>query len=111
LEANVEKGYLMFGKTKFMKFDIPDGSYVIGMRPEHFKVAEKDTEDKVKVDIKEIFHIGRDTMIHFELNGQNIRALVDSDSVGDNDKTVELTLKRKRVYIFDKDTGKVIDHD
>jgi multiple sugar transport system ATP-binding protein len=111
LEANIEKGYLMFGKTKFMKFKVQDGAYVIGMRPEHFKVAEKDTEDKVKVDIKEIFHIGRDTMIHFELNGQNIRALVDSDSVGDNDKTVELTLKRKRVYIFDKDTGKVIDHD
>ena len=111
LEASIEKGYLMFGKTKFMKFNIADGDYVVGMRPEHFKVAEKETKDKVKVDIKEIFHIGRDTMIHFELNGQNIRALVDSDSVGDNDKTVELTLKRKRVYIFDKDTGKVIDHD
>lgn len=111
LEASIEKGYLMFGKTKFMKFNVADGDYVVGMRPEHFKVAEKETKDKVKVDIKEIFHIGRDTMIHFELNGQNIRALVDSDSVGDNDKTVELTLKRKRVYIFDKDTGKVIDHD
>ncbi|HKL47783.1 MAG TPA: ABC transporter ATP-binding protein [Candidatus Izemoplasmatales bacterium] len=111
LEATVEKGYLMFGKSKYMKFDVKDGSYIIGMRPEHFKVADKDTKEKVKVDIKEIFHIGRDTMIHFELNGQNIRALVDSDSVGDNDKTVNLTSKRKRVYIFDKDTGKVIDHD
>jgi hypothetical protein len=50
-------------------------------------------------------------MIHFDLNGVNVRALVDSDTVKDTDKTVELTLKRKRVYIFDKDTGKVIDHD
>jgi multiple sugar transport system ATP-binding protein len=111
LEADVKDGYIMFNDSQFMKFDIKDGSYVIGMRPEHFKVATKATKDKVKVDIKEIFHIGRDTMIHFDLNGVNVRALVDSDTVKDTDKTVELTLKRKRVYIFDKDTGKVIDHD
>ncbi|MGE4571649.1 MAG: ABC transporter ATP-binding protein [Candidatus Izemoplasmatales bacterium] len=111
LEADIKNGYLMINDQKFMKFNVKDGSYMIGMRPEHFRVAEKNSEEKVKVDIKEIFHVGRDTMIHFELNGQNIRALVDSDSVEDNDNTVELTLRRNRIYIFDKDTGKVIDHD
>jgi multiple sugar transport system ATP-binding protein len=110
-EAEVKGGFLMLNDQKFMKFkEVKDASYILGMRPEHFKVSEKDSEEKIKVDIKDIFHVGRDTMIHFELNGQNIRALVDSDSVGDKDKTVDLTCKRKRVYIFDKDTGKVINH-
>lgn len=112
LEAEVKNHYLMINDQKFMKFkNVEDASYIIGMRPEHFRVADENSEEKMKVDIKEIFHIGRDTMIHFELNGQTIRALVDSDSVEDNAKTVELTLRRKRVYIFDKDTGKVIDHE
>ena len=111
-EADVKNGSLILNEKKFMSFkNVEDGSYVIGMRPEHFRVAEKDTKDKIKVDIKEIFHIGRDTMIHFEFNGQNIRALVDSDTVEDADKTVELTIKRKRLYIFDKETGKVIEHE
>lgn len=111
-EADVKNGSLMLNGKKFMTFkNVADGTYVIGMRPEHFRVAEKETKEKTKVDIKEIFHIGRDTMIHFEFNGQNIRALVDSDTVEDADKTVDLTIKRKRLYIFDKETGKVIDHD
>ena len=94
-----------------MKFkDVKEGAYIVGIRPEHFRVAEEGIKEIIKVDIKEIFHVGRDTMIHFEFKGKNIRALVDSDSVKDKDKTVELTVKRKRVYIFDKETGKVINH-
>jgi multiple sugar transport system ATP-binding protein len=112
IEAEVKNGVLMLNDQKFMKFkNVKDGSYVVGARPEHFRVADEDTVDKLKVSVNEIFHIGRDTMIHFTVNGQNVRALVDSDSVGDNVKTVELTLRRNRVYMFDKETGKVIDHE
>jgi len=78
----------------------------VGMRPENFRVHEKGFE----TEIKDIFHIGRDTMIHFEFNGKNVRALVDSDSMTDNQKTVLLTIKPERVYIFDKETGKVVNH-
>ncbi|MFA7075617.1 MAG: ABC transporter ATP-binding protein [Candidatus Izemoplasmatales bacterium] len=110
IDVEIKNNYLMINEQKFMKLNVKDGSYVMGMRPEHFRVA-KEEDEKIKIEVSEIFHIGRDTMIHFNVNGQNVRALVDSDSVGDNDKNIYLTLKRNRVYIFEKETGKVIDHE
>ena len=109
-EAKVNKKYLMINEEKFMKVDLPDGTYDIGMRPENFRAAKSESENKIEVDIKDVFHIGRDTMIHFEFNNQNMRALVDSEAVTDDSKKIALTIKKKRVYIFDKETGKVIDH-
>lgn len=105
-EAEVKKGYLMINEKKFMKFDIPDGLYDIGMRPENFRAHE----DGFEIDIENIFHIGRDTMIHFKFNGSNIRALVDSDNVTPGQKHIGLTIKSERIYIFDKETGMVINH-
>lgn len=106
LEAEVKKGYLMINDKKFMDVDVPDGKYDVGLRPENFRAVEKG----FTVDIKNIYHIGRDTMVHFDFNGVNIRALVDSDDIDSNQKTVDLSIKRDRVYIFDKETGKVVNH-
>ncbi len=105
-EAKVEKGNLIINDKNFIKIKVPDGVYNVGMRPENFRASE----DGFEVDIEEIFHIGRDTMIHFKFNGSNIRALVDSDNVKPNQKTVGLTIKESRIYIFDKETGKVVNH-
>ena len=107
LEAEVKKGYLMLNEKKFVKLNVPDGIYNVGMRPENFRVSE----EGIEVKINDIFHIGRDTMLHFEFNKFPIRALVDSDDILKNQKTVKLIIKTKRIYIFDKETGKVIDHD
>ena len=105
-EAEVKNKKLIINNKPFMNVNVPDGLYDVGMRPENFRVNEKGFE----TEIKDIFHIGRDTMIHFEFNGKNVRALVDSDSMTDNQKTVLLTIKPERVYIFDKETGKVVNH-
>jgi len=105
-EASIKKGYLMINDKKFVKINVPDGLYDIGMRPENFR-AEKEGFD---VDIKEIYHVGRDTMVHFDFNGQNIRALVDSDDISSKDKVVHLSIKESRIYLFDKETGKVVNH-
>jgi len=105
-EAEVKNKKLIINNKPFMNVNVPDGLYDVGMRPENFRVHEKGFE----TEIKDIFHIGRDTMIHFEFNGKNIRALVDSDSMTYNQKTVLLTIKPERVYIFDKETGKVVNH-
>ena len=77
------------------------------MIPENFRAHDEGFE----VDIKDIFHIGRDTMIYFQFNGINVRALVDSDNVTIGQKKIGLTIKNERIYIFDKKTGKVINHD
>ena len=105
-EAEVKKGYLIINDQKFIKCKVPDGLYDVGMRPENFRAIE----DGFSVDINDIFHIGRDTMIHFDFNGTNIRALVDSDNVEQGQKSIKLKIKSERVYIFDKKTGKVVKH-
>lgn len=106
-EGEVKKGNLIINGKNFMKVNVPDGMYDIGMRPENFRVNEKGFE----VNIKDIYHIGRDTMIHFDFNGTNVRALVDSEDVGSDAKKVNLVIKSNRVYLFDKETGKVVEHD
>jgi multiple sugar transport system ATP-binding protein len=105
-EAEVKNKKLVINDKPFMSVNLPDGLYDIGMRPENFRVSETG----FKTDIKDIFHIGRDTMIHFDYNGKNVRALVDSDTIKDTQKSVGLTIKSERVYIFDKQTGKVVNH-
>ncbi|PKK95626.1 MAG: ABC transporter ATP-binding protein [Tenericutes bacterium HGW-Tenericutes-5] len=105
-EAEVKNKKLIINEKPFMTLNVPDGLYDVGMRPENFRVAD----DGFKTEIKDIFHIGRDTMIHFEFNGNNVRALVDSDTMKVNQKSVSLTIKPERVYIFDKQTGKVVNH-
>ena len=97
---------MMINDKKFMKFDIPDGLYDVGMRPENFRISE----DGFATDIKNIYHIGRDTMIHFDFNGKNVRALVDSDDISHDQKVANLSIKSERIYIFDKETGQVINH-
>jgi multiple sugar transport system ATP-binding protein len=105
-EANVKNKQLIINGKEFMKVNLPDGEYFVGMRPENFRAKS----DGFIVDIKEIFHIGRDTMIHFDFNNTNIRALVDSDSIEEGQNKVGLTIKPDRVYIFDKETGKVLNN-
>ncbi len=106
-EAEVKKGYLMINGKQFAKYDVPDGKYDVGMRPENFRA----TKEGFEVEVKDIYHIGRDTMIHFDFNGSNVRALVDSEDIDDKQKFVNLSIKSNRVYIFDKETGKVVEHD
>ncbi|MDT8336400.1 MAG: ABC transporter ATP-binding protein [Candidatus Izemoplasmatales bacterium] len=105
-EAEVKNKKLIINEKTFMEVNMSDGLYDVGMRPENFRVKKDGFETKVK----EIFHIGRDTMIHFDFNGKNVRALVDSDSIKDSQKTVNLSIKKERVYLFDKQTGKVVNH-
>jgi multiple sugar transport system ATP-binding protein len=105
-EAEVKSKKLMINGQNFMDINVPNGMYDVGMRPENFRARE----DGFEVDVKEIFHIGRDTMVHFEFNGQKMRALLDSDSIKDSQKKVKITIKKERIYLFDKTTGKVINH-
>ncbi len=106
-EAEVKNKKLIINEKPFMNVNLADGLYDVGMRPENFRVANAG----FKTEIKDIFHIGRDTMIHFEFNGKNVRALVDSDTMAANQKDVSLTIKPERVYVFDKQTGKVLNHE
>lgn len=83
--------------------DVPDGEYTIGIRPEDFKADP----EGIEINTIDLDHIGRDTLIRFELSGVQIRALVDSDSVQGQD-SIRLKAKSKKIYLFDKETGDVV---
>lgn len=105
-EAEVKNHQLIINNKNFMKVNLPDGIYSVGMRPENFRIDEAGFE----IDIRDIFHTGRDTMIHFDFNGKNVRALVDSDTISDTLKKTKISIKPERVYIFSGETGKVLNH-
>lgn len=95
----IGEGFVV-GDTK-----VKDGEYHIGVRPEDFRVVEGG--NRIKVGEYEVETIGRDTLIRFNVEGVQIRALVDSDTV-DIEKDVLLGTKPNKVHIFDKETGVVV---
>lgn len=104
--GEIRNNYLYFGDKKILKKTAPDGFYYTGVRPEDFKVSN--TKEGINVSTSEIEVIGRDTMIRFMANDQQIRALVESDSVRDKDEII-LTVPEDRVHLFEMETELIID--
>ena len=87
--------------------NVPDGIYDVGIRPEDFRIDSKG----FTIAVQNVFHIGRDTMIYFDEGAANIRALVDSDSMVDDLSSLKLSVKSKKIHLFDKVTGSVVLHE
>ena len=104
--GEIRNNYLYFGDKKIFKKKAPDGFYYTGIRPEDFKVSDDDSG--IKVFTSEIDVIGRDTMIRFMANDQQIRALVESDSIRDK-KEIILTVPDGRIHLFEMETELVLN--
>jgi len=104
IDGEVKKGKVqlldgtVLGETK-----VADGSYVLGLRPEDFKVDD----NGFSVDTTDIDHTGRDTMIRFMIGDKQLRALVDSESV-EGKETIKLAIKKNKIHVFDKETGNIL---
>jgi multiple sugar transport system ATP-binding protein len=104
IDGKVKNGKIMMGNDIVLgETKIADGNYVIGLRPEDFKVDP----NGFSVTELEVEHIGRDTMLRFNLSGIQIRALLDSDDVQDENH-IRLGVKKHKIQIFDKNTGQVL---
>lgn len=102
LEAEIKNKEILVNGESFGKTDVKNGKYVLGIRPEDFKVDPNGFD----LDIIDVEHIGRDTLIRFILNDLQVRALVDSDSVKDTHK-IKLSVKQDKLHLFDPKTGNV----
>ena len=102
VEGQVKDGSIYVGEHKIGETKVKDGTYDLGLRPEDFRYDPNGIEIK-PIDID---HIGRDTLVRFDFGGNNIRALIDSDSVSDTQK-IKLIVKKGKIHIFEKETGKV----
>lgn len=104
IKGRVEKGKVIAEDgTVIGEKDIPDGQYDIGIRPEDFRYDPEGFE----VDSSDVEHIGRDTMVRFNVKDQQIRALVDSDSILGK-KKIHLSIKNHKILAFDLKTGNAV---
>jgi multiple sugar transport system ATP-binding protein len=106
-EGTVKKGQLFANGISLVPLNVPEGTYDVGIRPEDFRIDP----NGFHIDVQNIFQIGRDTMLYFGEGNFNIRALIDSDSMVDDPEKLRLTVKSKKIHLFDKATGSVIAHE
>ncbi len=105
--GEIKDNYLYFGDEKIFEKKAPNGEYFVGIRPEDFKASPNNTGVKVSTENMEV--TGRDTVIRFLANDQQIRALVESDSIFGKDEVI-LTVKEDRIHLFDIDTELHLDN-
>ena len=102
-EGSVKSNKVYFGDIVVGSKKIPDGKYTFGIRPEDFRIDP----NGFNISTREVSHIGRDTMITFHAEDQELRALVDSDDVK-GVKEIKLGVKEGKIHAFDLETGDVV---
>ena len=93
----------MVKKTN-LSYDLADGEYQVGIRPEGFRVV-KDGGFDIKVDF--ISTIGRDVLIRFYLNNEYSKALVEAENNIKAGDVIKLELRENCVHIFDQDGKRI----
>ncbi len=90
-------------KTRFKK-DLNEGStYTLGIRPEHFKLADSG----IKTLIKSIEMIGRYMILHCDISNIPSRVVVDSKLDLKISDYINLDIDYKSIYIFDEEGERV----
>jgi multiple sugar transport system ATP-binding protein len=105
LDGKVKDGKVIIGETFVVgSTKAKDGNYVVGVRPEDFKADPNGFE----IEAIDTEHIGRDTMIRFNVGDVQIRALVDSDAVDDGSNRHKLSVKKNKIHLFNPEDGSVV---
>lgn len=104
VKGEVKSNVLYVDGIKFGHKKAKNGLYDVGLRPEDFKIS---TKEGIEIQDAEIDTIGRDTMVRFNLNNTQIRALVDSESYEAAEKVI-LTVRDHKILLFDPESGDVI---
>lgn len=102
------KGDLLINKEKLIdsrkKSDLSGLTYQVGIRPEHFKL---DPNGDLEIEVESREMIGRYMILHFSLNGQASRMVVDSAlEINPKDK-VRVAVDHKAIYLFTEDGERV----
>lgn len=103
-ETKVSGGKICCGDVVLREgCDIADGTYRAGVRPEAFVVGnegEQTTASHVRM-------TGRDLLLHFEMGGEDLRALVHSDMQIEKGDSFGVSVRKGQILLFDND-GKTI---
>ena len=109
-DGKIDNGKLFIGNEAVLsvKCDFC-GEVTVGIRPEGFVLSEKGvfTLEKLRIEI-----MGRDISVvctHPVSKNPLVRAVIDSDNdVDSGNSVVRFSLKSKKVFLFDKETGEKI---
>ncbi|NVF11499.1 ABC transporter ATP-binding protein [Anaerococcus sp. AGMB00486] len=77
--------------------------YTLAIRPEHLKISE----GGIPVEVISIEMIGRYMIVHFDLDNEKSRLLVDSNILINEGDRINLSIDYPSIYIFDKDDRRV----
>ncbi len=105
LEGNIQQGKLYIGDEAVLSVDAPNQEVFIGIRPEGFELDEK---GPFSCQLSNVEVMGRDVSI-VSTNPASvnpvIRSIVGSDNKVDiTAKTVRYSLKKHKVFLFNKET-------
>jgi len=95
--------------SEFMKNNLNPGEYSLGVRPEHItieNIPNEHVDGKGSLILTEV--IGSDTIVHIESTGRNIEVFTPGMYRKEVGIEIEFGFDLNLVYIFDKNTGKLI---
>lgn len=91
-------------KKLFSTTNIDKKNYILGIRPEYFKV---DLNGPIEVTIESVEMIGRYSILHFNLDSVHSRAVVDSKIIYNPGDIINLSIDLDSMYIFELDGGRI----
>lgn len=104
IEGEIKNNVIYVNDKAYFNKKAKDGKYFIGIRPEDFKVDKNGVEFvKNEVDL-----IGRDTIVRFNIDKFNLRAIISSEEVTEHN-TIFLNVNEGKIYLFDYETKKIVN--
>ncbi|WP_458208745.1 ABC transporter ATP-binding protein [Haladaptatus sp. NG-SE-30] len=80
----------------------------LGIRPEDIVPAEVQGDHVVSVSVNVVEPMGKETILHFELDGREMTASISGDYVVDAMDTLLLRFPEEKIHVFDAVTGETI---
>jgi len=83
----------------------PSGAYVLGVRPEHVRVA---ADGSLRAQVVLVEPLGRECLVHVKCGDVRLRILADPETSIGLDDQVGLRLDWERVHLFDAESGQTV---
>ncbi|HEY8436377.1 MAG TPA: ABC transporter ATP-binding protein [Haloplasmataceae bacterium] len=101
-EAVVKDKKVLVNDAVVDTVDLPDQPVHFAFRPEDVLLYD---DGPLQTEIQMVEHIGRDTMIICQINGTQVRGIIDSEIEVSAGQTVRFGFKKNRYFLFSKATG------
>ena len=80
----------------------------LAVRAESFSVEPQESAETLVCTVKSVYQMGKEEMAYFTFGGCDFRAYIDSEEGLRKGDTVRLSLKKRGVFLFDRETGERI---